>query len=99
MKAGSWREGRDLVNNLGREWLTLAKAAGLVDDDGKATASPHDLRRTCITNWARRLPIRVVQELAGHVNMSTTAQFYLAVTDADLEVARQAVEDSFRRIG
>jgi integrase len=51
----------------------------------------HDLRRSCITNWARQgLPIHVTQKLAGHADINTTQKFYLSVQDDDLNVARRA---------
>jgi len=50
----------------------------------------HDLRRSCITNWAKVLPIHVVQELAGHSDIKTAQRHYLAVREDDMEAARQA---------
>ena len=61
---------------------TLRKAAGV----SKFTS--HDLRRSCITAWARYLPIHVVQKLAGHSNINTTRQYYLSVQEENLEKAR-----------
>jgi integrase len=49
----------------------------------------HDLRRSCITNWARRLPIHVVQKLAGHSDIQTTETYYLSVQPEDLAKARR----------
>jgi integrase len=49
----------------------------------------HDLRRSCITNWAQVLPIHVVQRLAGHSDITTTQRYYLAVRESDMERARQ----------
>jgi len=49
----------------------------------------HDLWRTCITNWAKHLPIHVVQQLAGHGDINTTRKYYLSVQVDDLEKARQ----------
>jgi len=53
------------------------------------TCTLHDLRRSCITNWAKVLPIYVVQKLAGHSDIKTTQKYYLAVQEEDLEMARQ----------
>ena len=66
-----------------RELRTIRKKAGV----GKFTF--HDLRRTCLTNWAGRMPIHVVQKLAGHSSITSTQLFYLAVQKEDLEKARQ----------
>jgi len=49
----------------------------------------HDLRRSCITNWAQHLPIHVVQQLAGHSDIKTTQQFYLSVRPEDVAKAQK----------
>ncbi|MHC4538809.1 MAG: site-specific integrase [Planctomycetota bacterium] len=51
--------------------------------------TPHDLRRSCITNWSKRLPIQTVQHLAGHSNIATTRKHYLSVQSSDMETARE----------
>ena len=82
---GEWAETRHLVNNVLRKFKTMLKRAGI----GKYTL--HDLRRSCITNWARKgLPIHVTQQLAGHADIKTTQKFYLSVQDDDLRAARRA---------
>ncbi|MCX5648354.1 MAG: site-specific integrase [Planctomycetota bacterium] len=80
---GRWRTGLDLVNNMLRRFKTLCRRAGV----GPYTI--HDLRRSCITNWARRLPIHVVQQLAGHSEIQTTETYYLSVHEDDLARARE----------
>ena len=83
---GKWRSGRDLVNNLLRRFQTLCR---------KVEVEPytlHDLRRSCITNWARSVPMHVVQQMAGHSEMRTTRRYYLLVEAEDLERAGQAQE-------
>ena len=52
----------------------------------------HDLRRSCITNWAKSLPIHVVQDLAGHSDIATTRSYYLSVSKADMHEARKIQE-------
>jgi len=47
----------------------------------------HDLRRSAITNWAKKIPIQVVQQLAGHEDISTTRKYYLSVRYEDLASA------------
>jgi integrase len=82
-KSGRW-SGRQLVlNNLHRQFKAIRKKAGV------AEVTFHDLRRTCITNWAKHLPIHVVQQLAGHGDINTTRKYYLSVQVDDLEKARQ----------
>jgi len=55
----------------------------------------HDFRRSAITNWARKLPIHVVQQFAGHSNMATTRKYYLAVTREDMVSASKILDDVF----
>jgi len=56
----------------------------------------HDLRRTCISNWARKLLPPVVQKLAGHKHIQTTMKFYVSVRDDDLVKAREAASEALR---
>ena len=49
----------------------------------------HDLRRSAITNWAKRLPIQAVQVLAGHSSITTTRKYYLAVRAEDFTSANE----------
>ena len=80
---GTWKSDYEIVNNLCRSMEVICRRA-------KAELfTPHDLRRTCITNWAKKLPIQTVQHLAGHSNMMTTRKYYLSVQKSDLEVARK----------
>ena len=82
VKRGRWREGQDLLNNLLKRFKTICRKAGI----GSYTL--HDMRRTCLTNWAGHLPIHVVQQLAGHSNMRTTQKYYLVIQPHDLQKAR-----------
>ncbi len=85
VRDGQWRPGQDLVNNVLRRFKTICRRAGL------DSCTLHDLRRSCITNWAKQLPIHVVQQLAGHSDIQTTRQFYLSVQSEDVAKA-QAVQ-------
>ena len=49
----------------------------------------HDLRKSAITNWSKKLPIQVTHELAGHEDISTTRKYYLAVRSEDLATANK----------
>jgi integrase len=82
VERGRWREGQDLLNNLLKRFKTICRKAGI----GSYTL--HDMRRTCLTNWAGHLPIHVVQQLAGHSNMRTTQKYYLVIQPHDLQKAR-----------
>jgi len=78
-----WRRGQSLVNNVLRRFKTLCR---------KAKVGPytfHDLRRSCITNWAKELPVHVVQKLAGHSDIRTTQRYYLSVQEEDIQKAQQ----------
>ena len=87
MRCGKWRSGQDLVNNVLRRLKTICRKAGV----GPYTI--HDIRRSCITNWAKKLPIHVVQQLAGHSDIKTTQRFYLSVQPEDVSKA-QAIQTS-----
>ncbi len=82
-KVGTWTPRSQIVNNLDRDFRGLRCKAG-VDE-----CVIHDLRRSAITNWAKKLPIQVVQELAGHSDISTTRKYYLAVRSEDLASANK----------
>lgn len=90
--SGKWKEGAHAMNNIRRRWLELRRAAGI------AHATIHDLRRSAITNWSRRLPIHVTQELGGHASIMTTRRYYLAVTETDMEAARNAAADAIKTV-
>ena len=83
-REGQWNKSQDLMNNFGRNFHKLRNKAGV------AECTLHDLRRSCITNWAKVLPVYVVQKLAGHSDIKTTQKYYLAFQESDLEMARQA---------
>jgi len=77
-KRQEWPEGKALINNVLRDFKVICQRAGV------AECTIHDFRRSCITNWARRLPAHVVRKLAGHSSIETTMRYYLAVQDGDL---------------
>jgi hypothetical protein len=74
------------VKNLNRNRSRLRRLARV------SKSTYHDLRRSCLTNWANHLPIHVVQRLAGHSEIRTTQQYYLAVREDDLAKARETQE-------
>jgi integrase len=82
VERGRWRAGQDLLNNLLKRFKGICRRAGI------RPYTLHDIRRTCITNWAGQLPIHVVQQLAGHSDMRTTQRYYLSVQPQDLDKAR-----------
>lgn len=82
-EAGTWSEGQDVLNNVNKNFQRRASTAGV------ANVSVHDLRRSCLTNWVRALPIHVVRELAGHADIATIQRYYLTVSAPDLLNARE----------
>ena len=82
-KEGTWQPDFELINNLTRSMNVICRRANV------KLFTPHDLRRSCITNWAKKLPIQTVQYLAGHSSMTTTRKYYLSVQRNDLDAARE----------
>lgn len=78
---GKWSELKDIHNNFIRDFAVIRKRASIK----KCTI--HDLRRSAITNWSQALPIQVVQQFAGHSNITTTRKYYLTVRPEDVKKA------------
>jgi integrase len=84
---GRWNPRSDAINNLGRDFDVIRRRSGI------APCTLHDLRRSAITNWAQRLPIQVVQQLAGHSNIATTRKYYLTVRPEDMAAASRVLNE------
>ena len=80
-RKGDWNTRSQVINNLDKNFRLLQSKAGI------EKCALHDLRRSAITNWAKKLPIQVVQQLAGHEDISTTRKYYLSVRSEDLASA------------
>jgi integrase len=53
--------------------------------------TPHDMRKTYITRAARAgVPMHVLQKLAGHESIETTARYYLGISQADADQVRKS---------
>ncbi len=87
-----WSEGQDLVNNMLRRLKTLCRKAGI------QSYTIHDMRRSCITKWAKHLTIHVVQQLAGHSDIRTTQRYYLSVQPDDIRKAQRLQSKLLGRI-
>jgi hypothetical protein len=91
-KIGTWTPRSQIINNLDRDSRILQCKAGI----DKCVI--HDLRRSAITNWAKKLPIQVVQELAGQSDISTTRKYYLAVRSEDLASANKLLNQILAKV-
>lgn len=85
IQAGKWAEGKRLFNNLLRGFKVRASKANVLN------VTLHDLRRSCITHWAKKLQAPVVKELAGHSDISTTLRYYVSIRDSDMNEAREVM--------
>jgi integrase len=85
IKVGRWNSKSETINNMNKNFGKICLKAGV----RKCTI--HDLRRSAITNWARYLPIQVVQQLAGHSNITTTRCYYLTVRSEDFASASKVM--------
>ena len=90
-KISDWSPTSEVVNNLARDFGIIRRHAGVE----KCTL--HDLRRSAITNWAQKLPIQVVQQLAGHADISTTRKYYLSVRPEDIVSATRLLNSILAR--
>jgi len=82
-KAGKWTPRSQIINNAKRKLELLCNQAGV------KRCTLHDFRRSAITNWAKKLPMQVVQQFAGHSDIATTRQYYLSVRSEDLAAANK----------
>ena len=83
---GTWNSLCHTQNNLIRDFEVIQRQAEIP----KFTL--HDLRRSAITNWAQYLQIQVVQQLAGHSNITTTRKYYLMVRSEDINTASEIMD-------
>ena len=90
--ARCWQPGQSLVNNMLRRFKTICRKVGI------GPYSIHDLRRSCITNWAKVLPLHVVQKLAGHSSIQTTQTYYLSIQEEDMQRAQAVQEKLLEKI-
>jgi integrase len=84
-KTGDWTPRSEMVNNVMRDFNVIRRRAGI------KRCTLHDLRRSAITNWAKKLPTQVVRQLAGHADIVATEKYYLSVQSEDLASASQVL--------
>jgi len=90
--AGNWTSRSEIINNLRRNFGVICRRAGVSE------CTLHDLRRSAITNWAGQLPIQVVQQLAGHSDISTTRKYYLTVRSEDMAYANRVLNSILTKV-
>lgn len=91
----SWRW-QDALYNAGRDFGRHLRKASIEAEPGE-TLSIHTLRKSCIQNWANKLPMNVVKELAGHSNIATTQKFYTKVDPYYRAKAAEVTQDALNR--
>ncbi len=82
-EAGTWKEGQAVLNNVTKNFKRRACKAGV------ARVCVHDLRRSAISHWARKLAVPIVKELAGHADIATTMRYYVSIRASDMAEARE----------
>lgn len=71
--------------NIDRDMKNIRKKAKV-----KLYSKPlHTLRKSCITDWAKRFPMHVAQNWAGHTKITTTAKYYSQVREDDFKMAAE----------
>ena len=90
-KIGKWTSRSEIINNFTRDFGFIRSRSDVTE------CTLHDLRRSAITNWASHLPIQVVQQLAGHSDISTTRKYYLTVRPEDMVSANKVVNSIFAK--
>ena len=85
-KTGTVRDRRNCYCGFERRVI----AAGLVNAQGKALFSIHDLRRSFGTNHANAgVSPKILMELMGHSRLETTMTYYVSTS---MDQKREAVE-------
>ncbi|MCF7955182.1 MAG: tyrosine-type recombinase/integrase [Phycisphaerae bacterium] len=87
MKACKWHDRSEVINNMNKNFKTIRIKSGIEE------CTIHDLRRSAITNWTKKLPFQVVHKLAGHVSIKTTMDYYMAVRPEDFDSANEVFSE------
>ena len=88
---------QDAFYNAGREFHRHLRKAEIEPAPGE-TLSIHTLRKSCIQNWANKLPMNVTKELAGHSNIATTQKYYCQVDSYYRAKAAEVIEDVLNEV-
>jgi integrase len=86
LRLPSLRNGKPLAaHRVGRIVAKIGRKAGVVTDKAAGRfATCHDLRRGCLSRWARKVSPAVLQRMARHAHYSTTAAYYVHLDAADV---------------
>ncbi|MHC4069488.1 MAG: tyrosine-type recombinase/integrase, partial [Planctomycetota bacterium] len=87
IRKGEWNERSEVINNMTRNFKRIRTRARV----DKCTI--HDLRKSAITNWSKKLPIQMTRELAGHSSIKTTLEYYLVVRPEDFKAAGEVFNE------
>lgn len=91
IRKDEWNERSEVINNINRKFAIIRSKAKVE----KCTI--HDLRRSAITNWSEKLPFHIVHKLAGHSNIKTTMDYYLAVRPEDFKAATEVFDEMLEK--
>lgn len=85
--AGTWREGKPLINNIRHNFRELCVAANVPLD------TFHSLRKSCCTNLLEGgVAPHAVRKIMGHSSLETTIKYYSKVRRDQITVAREVSE-------
>jgi integrase len=66
------------AKNFAKRLQDIGRLTGIkVNEKGKHVG-PHDLRRSCITRWAPKVPPTVLKQMFRHKNIQTTMEYYVS---------------------
>lgn len=85
---------RDILCGIGKTFKRIRDAADISE------GAIHDMRRTCITNWAKQpgLTPKDVQILAGHSDLNTTLVIYTMTSEDEVvEKTRKLIREGARQ--
>lgn len=79
-------------SNFNRRFAALVRAIRARGGDVPADLTPHDLRKTALTDLAAYGEAKAVQSIAGHADIDTTMRIYAGRRLAAMRAAVEAVE-------
>ena len=81
-------KGEKMTNNISRDFETLVVKSGLIDDNGDAQYTMHNLRATFVSDMlSTGTDVKSVQMMCGHGSSQTTLKYYAAVRAKQMQEA------------